>query len=106
MQSLDLLELENALKDVEFFERERTDAFVVELAILLYNSGVGLRRIERVLGWIGADCSHATVWNWIQKFGDRLSATGWRPVAELPSTILLDETAVIQHGEHRRDPAR
>jgi hypothetical protein len=51
------------------FERERTDAFVVELAIVLYNSGVILHKIERVLGWIGADYSHVAVWNWIQKFG-------------------------------------
>jgi putative transposase len=99
MKSLDLPELEDALEELNVFERVRTDAFVVELAIVLYNSGVSLRKTKRVLGWIGVECSHVAVWNWIQKFGERLSATGRQPVAELPSTILLDETVVVQHGE-------
>jgi hypothetical protein len=33
---LNLPELEDALEDVEFFERVRTEAFVVELALVLY----------------------------------------------------------------------
>lgn len=99
MNSLNLPALEDALEDVELFERDRTDAFVVELAIVLYNSGVSLRKTQRVLGWIGVECSHVAVWNWIQKFGGRLLATGRQPVAELPSTILLNETVVVQHGE-------
>ena len=99
MNHLNLPGLEEALEDVEFFERDRTESFVVELAIVFHNSGVSLRETERVLGWIGVERSHVAVWNWIQKFGERLSVTGWRPVAEVPSRILLDETVVVQHGE-------
>ena len=99
MNHLNLPGLEEALEDVEFFERDRTESFVVELAIGLYNSGVSLRKTERVLGWIGVERSHVAVWNWIQKFGERLSATGRQPVAEVPSRILLDEPVVVQHGE-------
>jgi transposase-like protein len=76
MNHLNLPGLEEALENVEFFERDRTESFVVELAIGLYNSGVSLRKTERVLGWIGVERSHVAVWNWIQKFGERLSATG------------------------------
>jgi putative transposase len=99
MNFLNIPALEDALEEIRFFERDRTDTFVVELAIILYDSGVSLRKTKRVLGWIGVECSHVAVWNWIQKFGERLSATGWRPVAELPPTILLDETVVVQHGK-------
>jgi transposase-like protein len=99
MNSLNLPALEDALEEISFFERDRTDAFVVELAIILYDSGVSLRKVQRVFGWLGTERSHVAIWNWIQKFGERLSATGRQPVAELPSTILLDETAVVQHGE-------
>lgn len=91
--------LEEVLEEIEFFERERTDRFAVELAIVLYSSGVSLRKVQRALRWIGVERSHVAVWNWIQKFGNRLSATGRQSVADLPSTLLLDETAVSQRGE-------
>ena len=97
--NLNLPALEEALEEIEFFERERTDPFAVELAILLYDSGVSLRKVRRVLGWLGVERSHVAVWNWIQKFGRRLSATGRQPVAEVPRKLLLDEAAVSQHGE-------
>ena len=51
---LNLPELAEVLEEIEFFERERTDRQSVELAILLYNHGVSLRKIERVLGWLGS----------------------------------------------------
>ena len=87
--NLSLPVLEEALEEIEFFERERTDPFAVELAVVLYDSGVSLRKTERVLGWIGVERSHVAIWNWIQKFGGRLSATGWRPVAEVPPEFSL-----------------
>ena len=46
VNSLSLPGLEEALEDVEFFERNRTDAFAVKLMIVLYNSGVSLRKTE------------------------------------------------------------
>jgi hypothetical protein len=37
------------LDEIEYFERKRTDRQVVEMAILLYNFGVSLRKVARVL---------------------------------------------------------
>lgn len=53
------------LDEIEFFERERTDRQLVELAILLYDVGVSLRKVKRVLGWIGVKGSHIAIWNWV-----------------------------------------
>ena len=53
---MNLPELTEALDEIEFFEHERTDRQVVELAILLYNFGVSFRKVARVLGWIGVNC--------------------------------------------------
>jgi transposase-like protein len=50
-----------------------------ELAILLYDSGVSLRRVKQVLGWIGVERSHVAIWKWIQKFGQRLGEADRRP---------------------------
>lgn len=97
--SLNLPAVKDALAEVEFFERDRTDRFTVELAIVLYNSGVSLRKTRRVLRWLGVERSHVAIWKWIVKFGERLAATGRQPVVALPSTILMDETVVRQRGE-------
>ncbi|HET7322878.1 MAG TPA: IS6 family transposase [Halococcus sp.] len=94
-----LPELNEVLDEIEFFERERTDRQFVELAILLYDCGVSLRKVERVLGWIGIERSHVAVWTWIQKFGQRLTEAGRRPAADLPAVVLMDETVIKQHGE-------
>jgi transposase-like protein len=96
---LNLPALDEVLEEIEFFERERTDRHVVEVAILLYNCGVSLRRVSQVLGWMGVERSHVAVWTWIQKLGQRLDAAGRRPAADLPAVCLLDETAISQHGE-------
>ena len=45
-----LPDLAEALDEIEFFERKRTDRQFVELAILLHNCGVILRKVERMLG--------------------------------------------------------
>jgi len=87
------------LDEIEFVERERTERDLVELAILLYNHGVSLRKVSRVLGWIGLERSDVAVWKWIQKFGQRLTEAGQRLAAELPAVVLMDETAITQRGE-------
>jgi hypothetical protein len=46
---LNLPELTDVLDEIEFFGRGRTDRQLVELAILLYDVGVSLRKVERVL---------------------------------------------------------
>ncbi len=92
-------ELAAVLEEIELFERERTDRQSVEVAILLYNHGVSLCKVKRVLGWLGVERSHVAVWTWIQTFGQKLPAAGRRPVADLPSIILMDETAISQQGE-------
>lgn len=94
-----LPELTDVLDEIEFFERERTDRQFVELAILLYDCGMSLRKVERVLDWIGVKRSHVAIWKWIQKFGQRLGEAGWRPAADLPAVVLLDETVVKQQGQ-------
>ena len=88
-----LSELEEMLDEIEFFERERMDRQFVELAILLYDCGVSLRKVKRVLGWIGIERSHVAVWAWIQKFGWWLSEAGRRPAADLPAVVSMDKTA-------------
>lgn len=96
---MNLPELTEVLDEIEFFERERTDRQVVELAILLYNFVVSFRKVARVLGWIGVERSDVAVWNWIQKFGRRLAEAGRRPAADLPAVLLIDETVVKQQGQ-------
>jgi transposase-like protein len=96
---MNLPELSEVLDEIEFFERERTDRQVVELAILLYDFGVSFRKVARVLGWIGVERSDVAVWNWVQKFGRRLSEAGQRPAADLPAVLLIDETVVKQRGQ-------
>jgi transposase-like protein len=96
---MNLPELSEVLDEIEFFERERTDRQVVELAILLYNFGVSFRKVARVLGWIGVERSDVAVWGWVQKFGQRLSEAGRRPAADLPAVLLMDETVIKQRGQ-------
>jgi hypothetical protein len=69
VMQLNLPELAEVLDEIGFFERERTDRQLDRLAILLYNHGVSLREIGRVLGWLGVDRSHVAIWKWIRKFG-------------------------------------
>jgi transposase-like protein len=78
------------------FERERTGRHVAEVAILLYDCGVSLRRVSQVLGWTGVERSHVAVWTWIQKFGRRLGEAGRRPAANLLPVCLPDEIAISQ----------
>ena len=96
---LNLPELAEVLEEIEFFERERTDRQSVELAILLYNHGVSLRKVKRVLGWLGVERSHVAIWKWVQKFGQKLTEAGRRPAADLPAVVLMDETTLTQQGE-------
>ena len=99
MRKTYLLALSEVLDEIEFFERERADRQYVELAILLYDFGVSLRKVERVLGWIGVKRSDVAIWYWTQKFGQRLGEAGRRPAADLPAVVLIDETVVKQRGE-------
>ena len=99
LMQVNLPELAEVLEEIKFFERERTDRQVVELAILLYNHGVSLRKVKRVLGWLGVERSHVAIWKWIQKFGQKLREAGRRPAADLPAIVLMDETTIKQQGE-------
>ena len=60
---------------------------------------MSLRKVARVLGWLGVERSHVAIWTWIQKFGRRLTEAGRRPAADLPAVLLLDETVVNQRGQ-------
>ena len=62
ISDLNLPALEDALEELNFFERERTERFYVELAIVLYNSGVSLRKTQRVLGWLGIERAPVAIW--------------------------------------------
>ena len=96
---MNLLELTEVLDEIEFFGRERTDRQVVELAILLYNFGVSFRKVARVLDWIGVERLDVAVWNWVQKFGERLTEAGRRSAADPPVVLLIDETVITQYGQ-------
>ncbi|MFB6253661.1 MAG: hypothetical protein ABEI06_03535, partial [Halobacteriaceae archaeon] len=89
--------LTNILDDVEFFDRERTDRAYVDLGLVLYDAGLSTRKTATVLSWLGADISHVTVWEWINKFGKQLTDTP--PVNDIPDVILMDETSITQRGE-------
>jgi hypothetical protein len=39
----------DALDEIEFFERKRTDRGFVELSLVLYNASLNLRKVELVL---------------------------------------------------------
>jgi putative transposase len=97
--NMNLPELADVLEEIVFFERKWTDRHLVELAILLYDCGVSLRRVSQVLGWIGVGRSHVAIWQWVQKFGQRLAEADRRPAADLPAVLLLDETVIKQRGE-------
>jgi transposase-like protein len=99
MRKTYLLALSEVFDEIGFFERERAGRQYVELAILLYDFGVSLRKVERVLGWIGVKRSDVAIWYWTQKFGRRLGEAGRRPAADLPAVVLIDETVVKQRGE-------
>ena len=60
---------------------------------------MSLRKVKRVLGWLGVERSHVAIWKWIQKFGQKLTEAGRRPAADLPAVVLMDETAITQQGE-------
>lgn len=98
MKPLDLPALTEVLDDIDCFERERTDRGAVQLALVLYDAGLSLRKTQRVLGWLGVERSHVAIWKWIQTFGRRLLAANRQPVETLPSTVLVDETAIFQRG--------
>lgn len=59
---MNLPALNQGLEEIGFFEREQTDRQVVEVAILLYNCGLSLRRVTQVFGWMGVAWSHVAVW--------------------------------------------
>jgi transposase-like protein len=99
LKELNLPALNDALNEIEFFERRRTDRGIVELALVLYNAGLSLRKVELVLSWLGVERSHVSIWRWVVKFGQRLTATGRRPVAAVPPRVMLDETVVRQRGQ-------
>jgi len=42
------------------------------------------------------------IWKWIQKFGQKLTEAGRRPVGDLPALLLVDETAIKRQGEEFR----
>lgn len=93
-----LPELTEVLDVIGFFERERTDCQVVEVAILLYNFGVSFRKVARVIGWVCVKRSDVAMWTWVQKFGQRLEEAGRRFATDLSAVQLMDETVVTQHG--------
>jgi hypothetical protein len=57
---MNLPELDDVLSEI-VFERERTDRQLHKLAIRLYDVGVGLRKVRRVLSWIGVERSHVAI---------------------------------------------
>jgi putative transposase len=75
-------------------QRERTPTWAIALALLLYPSGVSLRRIAAYLSWHGVNRAHTTIWYWLQQAGGRLSP--WQ--GPLPKRIVVDETWVKVGG--------
>ena len=74
-------------------QRERTPAWAVALAAVLYPMGLSLRRISAYLALHGVERAHTAVWYWLQKLGDKSLWGG-----EMPRRILVDETWVKVGG--------
>jgi hypothetical protein len=93
-----LCELTEVLDEIEFFKRKRRDRQYVELAILLYNHRVSLRKVARALSWIGVERSDVAVWMWIQKFGRQscCSTRRWSNSAARSSRCLYQ--SIPTHG--------
>jgi transposase-like protein len=68
--------LNDAIDEIESAERRRTDRGIAELALVLYNAGLSLRKFELVLSWFGVGRSHVSIWRWVVTFGQRFAATG------------------------------
>ena len=74
-------------------QRERTPAWAVALAAVLYPMGLSLRKISAYLALHGVERAHTAVWYWLQKLGDKSLWTG-----KMPSRIVVDETWVKVGG--------
>jgi len=49
MKELGLPEVEKALKEISFFERDRTERSYVQVGLVLYNAGLSLRKMKKLL---------------------------------------------------------
>jgi transposase-like protein len=94
--------MEEVLERINFFERGRTERFYVKLGLVLYNVGLSLRKVKKVLKWLGIDVSHVAVWEWVRKLGGKLAGSRSEPANETPKElVVMDETMVKQRGEHQ-----
>ena len=67
---------------------------------MLYNAGLGLRKLKKVLGWLGIDVSHVAIWN-VKRLGGKLTGSEREPANETPEElVVMDGTMVKQRGEY------
>jgi len=74
-------------------KRERTPAWAVALAAVLYLLGLSLRKISHYLALHGVERAHTAIWYWLQKLGDK---SLW--IGEMPEQMVVDETWVQVGG--------
>ncbi len=82
------------LLKTRLIQRERTPAWAVALAFLLYPLGFSLRKTAQVLAQQGVSVAHTSVWYWLHAYGGKLKV--WQ--GDLPDSIVVDETWVKVAG--------
>ena len=71
----------------EFVERERTERWVMGLAMLLYESGLSLRNVADTLSYLDIDITWRGVHYWIQKLGEILEEVLWKNDGDLLQNV-------------------
>jgi len=91
--SIRILKLGQLFKRAHLLKRERTPAWAVALASVLYPMGLSLRKISLYLTLHGVERAHTAIWYWLSKLADK---SAWQ--GEMPQQIIVDETWVKVGG--------
>jgi transposase-like protein len=86
MPPVRILRLGQLFQRARLLKRERTPAWAIALAAVLYPMGLSLRKISRYLALHRVERAHTAIWYWPQKLGDKALWTG-----KMPSRIVVDE---------------
>jgi len=86
MISIRIRQLGQLFRRAHITKRERTPAWAVVLASILY-MGLSMRKISGYLALQGVERAHTAIWYWLQKLGEESLWLG-----EMPERIVVDGT--------------
>jgi|GEM_PF-4674843 len=89
MPPIRIRRLGQLFRRAHLLQRERTPAWAVALAAVLYPNGAEPAQDLGVPCPYGVEHAHIALWYWLQKLGDKSLWGG-----EIPRRILVDETWV------------